>query len=354
VTIPQNEILIPTAPRGHLGNVWNDKCCFVCGHPRSEADTNSEHVIPDWVLAEFNLHSSKVSLPNGELITYSRYRLPCHKICNDTLGREIETPVAKIIKQLNHENAGEIVSKYYPLISIWLSLIFLKIHLKDGNLRWHLDSRNRQETISRATNTQPEAILAALLKIRCFLAGIEIAPQAFGTLQWFPVLFKTGSEFDYATFGPAQTIMFRFNNIALINVLDDCCFFSPYLQSYQDRQFAAFVEEQIQEIAIALAVKSDGWRDRPRFFMKRNRRSQAATKLFISPSSFPEPTCFDQQLFIELMAGKFLGKKSDVYSALQKDQFRAGHISFVRDNSGGLVNPKDLSIWHKYKESSLQ
>lgn len=41
--------------------------CFMCGADPATTAFNGEHVIPDWILREFNLHDRRITLPNGQV-----------------------------------------------------------------------------------------------------------------------------------------------------------------------------------------------------------------------------------------------------------------------------------------------
>ena len=36
--------------------------CFICGASHSDKTFNEEHVLPNWILRKFNLHSKKITL----------------------------------------------------------------------------------------------------------------------------------------------------------------------------------------------------------------------------------------------------------------------------------------------------
>lgn len=74
-------------------------CCFICGESPNEKEFNNEHIIPDWLLKKFDLHSENIILPNKTKILYGNYKVPCCKECNTVLGKVIEEPMSILIKQ---------------------------------------------------------------------------------------------------------------------------------------------------------------------------------------------------------------------------------------------------------------
>ena len=62
-----------------LAEIRDGDGCFICGARASTKHFNNEHVIPDWVLRDRGLHSSKLILPNQAAFMYGRYVVPCCK-----------------------------------------------------------------------------------------------------------------------------------------------------------------------------------------------------------------------------------------------------------------------------------
>lgn len=123
-------------------------CCFLCGASLGSKAFNDEHVIPDWLLREFDLHDKSVTLPNGSSYRYSRYRVPCCVACNSLLGEKVETPISEIIKG-GYDRVVQLLQTEGPWrLFAWMNLIFLKTHLKDRSLRFNLDARKGTEKIA--------------------------------------------------------------------------------------------------------------------------------------------------------------------------------------------------------------
>lgn len=131
-------------------NICEGDCCFICGAHRSETIFNDEHVIPEWALREFDLFSKKITLPNGNTYRYDRYKIPCCQECNSMLGEKVEQPVSSLLKGGIEDVSKHLQEKGPWLFFIWLSLIFLKTHLRDWSFRWHLDERQGDFPISEA------------------------------------------------------------------------------------------------------------------------------------------------------------------------------------------------------------
>lgn len=94
--------------------------CFVCGKTKSEAPFNDEHVVPDWVLRRFALHSRRLTLPNGRRIMYGRYTLRCCVGCNSLLGTKIEVPMSRLLSGTFEEVARKLEEAEPTLLYRWL------------------------------------------------------------------------------------------------------------------------------------------------------------------------------------------------------------------------------------------
>jgi hypothetical protein len=80
-----------------IKDICEGDCCFVCGVNPSAAIFNDEHVIPDWILRQFNLHSMEITLPNRAALTYSGYKVPCCEKCNLLMSDVFESPISKLV-----------------------------------------------------------------------------------------------------------------------------------------------------------------------------------------------------------------------------------------------------------------
>jgi hypothetical protein len=87
--------------------------CFICGCSPEGKDFNHEHVIPDWVLREFELQNDQISLPNSSGFKYSKYKIPCCVSCNALLGKSFETQISKLLKG-GYESACNHLKRHGP------------------------------------------------------------------------------------------------------------------------------------------------------------------------------------------------------------------------------------------------
>ncbi len=86
------------APKKFHTDIIKEKACFICGKPLTKSSESKEHILPNWILRDFNMHDKEIELPNGEKHRYGTYTVPCCTTCNARMGKEIEEPISKAIK----------------------------------------------------------------------------------------------------------------------------------------------------------------------------------------------------------------------------------------------------------------
>src|SRR4051812_28500459 len=99
--------------------------CFVCGTDRSEVSFNDEHVVPDWILRRFDLHSRMIGLPNGQQQLYGRYTLRCCTVCNGLLGARLETPISQMLEDDIFATVSNLRTADLTVLYSWLCLLFI-------------------------------------------------------------------------------------------------------------------------------------------------------------------------------------------------------------------------------------
>ena len=199
--------------------------CFICCAQRDEKEFNDEHVIPAWVLRQCDIAQSAITLPNGKPYPYSRYKVPCCVECNAELGDRVETPISRLFKlsydDFVHALVEESPTRILQLFH-WLNLLFLKTHLKDRLLPFHLDNRLSSDKIADHIDW------ARLHHVHCIARGhftaAAIDHRTIGSVFVLQAVCKKPLDrFDYGDLVGAQSMMVRINDIALVAVLDDSC-----------------------------------------------------------------------------------------------------------------------------------
>jgi hypothetical protein len=206
-----------------LAQIRDGDGCFICG---ARADTklfNNEHVIPNWVLRDRGLHSSKLALPNQAAVMYGRYVVPCCKDCNESMATEFEDPISEAFAEGYEGVANLMRSGRANLLWRWLALIYLKLHLKHRELRWHLQRQLGDTKMSEAYDwTQLHHIHCV---VRSFYTGAIIDPKVYGSLFVWPASDVEDTEsFDVANLLPAASILIRIGAVTALAVLNDSGF----------------------------------------------------------------------------------------------------------------------------------
>ena len=201
-------------------DIVDGDCCFMCGVARDTVPFNDEHVLPDWLLRNFELHGESLTLPNAATMPYSRLRIPCCVSCNSRLGRTVEQPISALLTGTYEDIIGRIHQSGVALLFDWLTLLFLKTHLKDKSLRYHLDARKGTETIADLYDWGTMHHLHCV--VRSLLTGTAIDLRVRGSV--FVLKAKQlgdFTEFDFADLYKTKTIYIKLREVAIFAVLDD-------------------------------------------------------------------------------------------------------------------------------------
>lgn len=201
--------------------VCEGSVCFLCADER--ACITREHVIPDWILRRFELYDKAMRLPNGTLIQYRNYVVPCCESCNGLLSKELETPIshafAKGFEGVKRflENGGR--TKMF----FWLALIFIKIHYKDKSLLLNRDRRSKTGSIAEECGYDWGDMHHAYCLARAPYSGASVQSEALGSLAVFSMAppISEAEAFDVGDLTFAHTFAIRIGDVAVISVFGD-------------------------------------------------------------------------------------------------------------------------------------
>ncbi|HXE89916.1 MAG TPA: hypothetical protein VNK82_03035 [Terriglobales bacterium] len=246
--------------------------CFICGAKPGTAPFNDEHVLPDWILKRYKLHDKTITIPNNTGLRYGQMKIPCCVECNSTMGSNIEKPMSEMFSQ-GTEGLSSEFKKYGPWrLFMWMSLIFLKTHLKDKNLSFCRDKRKGDAKIAEFHSWEDLHHLHCIA--RAFYTGCNIAAEVAGSLLVLPAKVRPHFEsFDYGDLSLAQTMLLRLDDVAIIAVFNDS---QAALQIYSEelkRLDGPLSPLQLREIAARLASINIQLSERPRFFSEFDRIS---------------------------------------------------------------------------------
>jgi hypothetical protein len=237
--------------------------CFVCGKSPSDVAFNDEHVIPRWLLRRHELFDLQITLPNSKYLRYRSYTVPCCVACNSLLGRDVEEPIRNLVESGYEAVRRHLIDEGPRLLFCWMALLFLKTHLKDRQLHWHLDRRKGEIRIGDAYEWE------SLHHIHC-LARSLIQPSiltsdAIGSVLCIRPAPEEDAQFDYGDVLEPKTVLLRTGDVALLCVLNDACGAWTFFQPVFARLAQLPHSLQLREMAAHLAFLNVCLKDRPSF-----------------------------------------------------------------------------------------
>jgi len=239
--------------------------CFICGAKEGSKVFNDEHVIPDWILRRYNLHSSRITLPNKQKFKYGQYKIPCCKECNSDLGEIYEKPLSELFSQPFEKVFDAIINSkdLQHKIFIWINLIFLKTHLKDKELRINLDKRKEDGFISERNYWEEMHHIHCIA--RSHFTGVKIEDDVFGSAMLFKVLNATDDDYDYKDHTIGKTIMIQLGSLCIISVLNDACACQSIMKDKFEKMYGALTTFQIMEVVSHMNYLNINLKERPVF-----------------------------------------------------------------------------------------
>lgn len=196
--------------------------CFICNAAPGTVTFNDEHVISDWIIRRYGLKDEEIELPGGTALSYTKYKVPCCKPCNDLMSKTFETPLSLLMARgiaavRDHMRTSDGLQQIYS----WLSLILLKTHLKDRFYRINPDRRVESAQISALTDWGEMHHIHCLA--RAFYSGAKIEPRAYGTLLVFEAATEDPDfgDYDYLDYFPGMAMMLRLGDVVFFAVFND-------------------------------------------------------------------------------------------------------------------------------------
>lgn len=203
-----------------IAEIAKGDCCFICGAQRDSVPFNDEHVIPNWLLRRFELHSRRIQVPNQTEFRYAGMTVPCCVTCNTAMGNHFETPLSELFRGGFEAISNDLKQNGPWRLFCWLALIFLKTHLKDKDFNLHRDRRKGDTKISEIHSWDELHHLHCVA--RSFYSGAGLRPEVLGSLWVLPAKVRPHFErFDFIDLSVAQTMLLAVDDVAIITVLND-------------------------------------------------------------------------------------------------------------------------------------
>lgn len=205
-----------------INDIVQGDCCFICGAKPNRKEFNNELVIPDWILRKYDNFSDKIFLPGGQIIQQKDFKIPCCSDCNIGLKENYEKPISELLRKPCHE-INEIIESQPEVLFLlfkWISLIFLKAHLKERAHNISTDEKKSAFLISEACFWKDMQHIHSI--VRSYYTGAKVNMNVMGTILILPVGLFDGDElFDFSGNLTSKTIMIRLGSTAVLAVLDD-------------------------------------------------------------------------------------------------------------------------------------
>ena len=221
-----------------------------------------------------------------------------------------------------------------------MGLIFLKMHLKDREIRFHLDARKGNTKISDLQTWEELHHLHCV--VRCFYNGCYIEPGALGSFLAIEVQQDASPEmFDFVDFSHAQTLMLRINDIAILSVFNDAGAVLSRFWPHIERITGAVSDLQLREIVAEFAFLNLHLKGRSTFHSEINFMSEAYSILAKCPTEV-ELHELDYSVRGDLLHRAVRHGLSSIQVAGHTEDeilefIRAGKFSFLFDNNGKFI-----------------
>lgn len=322
------------------------EACFVCGAWPDEKPFNDEHIIPKWVLRRFGLFDREITLSTGERRRYSGYRTPCCEECNSCLGKLIEEPVSQLLDGNYATVSARLDERGRTLLFTWLSLLFLKIHLKDRQVRVHKDFRSGDEKIGDIYYWPDLHHVHAVA--RSHYTGASFLPEVIGSLQIVEIDGSlTADTYDYLDFTFDQTMVVRLGQIGIVATLNDSTAAESAWSHRLDLVDGPLTELQLREVGAMFAVANRDLICRPQFSTLVVDRKWVLIQARRPPLKLPDmnPAAFGEALLFAVR--NFVSSRAiEVDGSREPEKVAAaiatGHVRFLTNAEGAFFRPPSL------------
>jgi len=114
--------------------------CFICGEKLSSKSSSQEHIIPQWLLREFDIYKTKMKLPNYTNFRLGQSKITCCKECNGKYMSRVEG----IVKQILNKQIADINDEDEFYLFMWFSKIITGLGLKMTTLKQDITNPNSE------------------------------------------------------------------------------------------------------------------------------------------------------------------------------------------------------------------
>lgn len=261
-------IIFFSLPR-FISDISQGNACFICGAKPGTVPFNDEHILPDWILRRYKLQHRTITLPNGTEFRYGQFKIPCCTDCNALMGDSFEQPISEAFGNGPTAVSQELKDSGPYRLFCWMSLIFLKTHLKDKDLNFNLDRRKGELKIGELHSWEDLHHIHCVA--RAFYTHCYLTSEVIGSLLVLPAKVRPHFEsFDYGDFSFAQTMLLRIDETAIIAVFNDSGAALSLYYEELEKIGGPLSPLQVREIAARLASINIQLAERPKFYSDLN------------------------------------------------------------------------------------
>ncbi len=239
--------------------------CFLCDCKLTEENKTVEHVIPKWVLHQFNLWDEQITLLNGTFLPYRFLTIPC---CFEYNNLHL-SPFENKIRAAFEGGYEEFLKIDKETLFLWLGKIYFGIMYRELFL-----SADRADP-DRGTITGPD-YLGSFYSHFLFLQGIR-KRHTFN--NFFPAsiyFYKTQKpkrieeQWDLMDSQNTPFISVRMGEIGIISTLQDCEATKQYVDLFDHHIDIELHPLQFKEMTTRILYKRLLMNRTPKFIIKDN------------------------------------------------------------------------------------
>jgi hypothetical protein len=185
------------------------------------------------------------------------------------MAEVFEEPISQAFAR-GYEGVVDLIRKGRGhLLWNWLALIFLKIHLKHRDLRWHLNCNQGDARMSEAYDwTQLHHVHCVA---RSFHTGATIDPRVYGSLFVWPASnSEGGEEFDFANLLLGASLLLRIGPTFVFAVMNDSGFALGSLNETIEKITGPLTRIQGRELLANLCHRNVSIEPRPQYHSEIN------------------------------------------------------------------------------------
>lgn len=244
-----------------IEHICNGDTCFICGVERNDTTFNDEHIIPRWILKRYELFGKEITLPNGRMFRYGKYKIPCCQKCNSLLGDGIEKKISEGFNG-SYDDSVSFFNENKNLVFIWMCLIYIKTHLKDRTFKYDFKSEKKI-----GDDYSWEGLHHIHCVARSIYTNVDIDESVYGSMFIYPCVdLDFGDAYDYSDLYGTGTILIRLGSLFIICVIGDSKLASRLMENRTCRITGKLNFLQIRELYSRVTYETLRIIDKPKYF----------------------------------------------------------------------------------------